>query len=99
MHCLIGMLLVSALGLGGEMFLAPEWHRIGLALAILVGAVAIGLGVLRHGQLKPLVIAAAGLGLMSMALVVEHGVREAVLTVLGVSLVGWAHMLNLRHAR
>ena len=99
LHCLIGMVLVSALGLGADMLLAPVWHRAGLALAIAVGAVAIGLGVLRHGQMKPLVIAAAGLGLMGMALVVEHGLPEAVLTVIGVCLVGWAHILNLRHAR
>lgn len=98
-HCLMGLLLVGALGLGGELLLAPIWHRAGLALAVVVGAVAIGVGVLRHGQIKLLLLAAAGLGLMGAALLVEHGVREAVLTVLGVSLVGFAHILNLRHAR
>lgn len=97
-HCLLGVLLVGAMGLGGEMLFAPAWHRIGLALAIVVGALAIGLGVLRHGRMAPLLIAAAGLALMTGALMVEHGLREAVLTVLGVSLVGWAHILNLRHA-
>jgi len=98
-HCLLAMVLVSALGLGGEVLLSPVWHRIGLALAIAVGAVAVGLGVLRHGQMKPLVIALIGLGLMGMALVVEHGMPEVVLTIMGVCLVGWAHILNLRHAR
>jgi hypothetical protein len=97
-HCLAGLVLVSVLGLGGEALLAPVWHRVGLALAIVVGAVGIGLGVLRHGRLAPLAIAAVGLSAMGGALVVSHGPREAALTVFGVLLVGIAHILNLRHA-
>ena len=33
LHCLLGLVLVAGLGLGGEMLFAPEIHRIGLALA------------------------------------------------------------------
>lgn len=95
-HCLAGLVLVSVLGLGGEALLAPEWHRAGLALAIVVGGVAIGLGALRHGRLAPLAIAGVGLGFMVGALVVGHGVAEAALTVCGVAIVASAHILNLR---
>ncbi len=98
-HCVLGLVIVAGLGLGGGALLAPAVHRIGLALAILVGLLTIGIGVRRHGRMKPLVIAGIGLGLMGLGLVVAHGLAEAAVTIFGVGLVAWAHMLNLRHAR
>lgn len=98
LHCVLGIVLVSVLGLGGEALLAPAIHEIGLMLAILVGIVTLGLGVLRHGQLAPLVIGACGIALMAAALTVGHGLPEALLTIAGVALVALAHMRNLRHA-
>ncbi|OCC23972.1 hypothetical protein MB02_09165 [Croceicoccus estronivorus] len=96
-HCLAGLMLVAVLGIGGGWLLAPEIHRIGLALAVGVGIVTIGLGVLRHGRLAPLVLGAIGLSLMASALAVGHGVEEAVLTICGVVLLAAGHILNLRH--
>jgi hypothetical protein len=98
LHCVLGIVLVSVLGLGGHALLAPAIHEAGLALAVLIGIVTLGLGALRHGQMGPLVIGAAGIALMSAALGVGHGVSEAVLTIAGVSLVAAAHIRNLRHA-
>lgn len=98
LHCVLGVLLVSALGLGGQALLAPEIHEIGLALAVLVGVFTLGLGVLRHGQAGPLLIGTGGIVLMASALVVGHGPQEAVLTIAGVALVATAHIRNLRHA-
>lgn len=98
LHCVLGIVLVSMLGLGGGALLAPAIHEIGLALAILVGIATLGLGVLRHGQLGPLALGACGIALMAAALAVGHGVPEAVLTIAGVALVATAHIRNLRHA-
>ena len=97
-HCIAGLLLVAGLGLGGEVLLAPAIHRIGLALAIVVGAVTLAMGVVRHGDPVPLQVGGAGLGLMGLALFVGHGTEEAVLTIVGVGLVAWAHLRNLRHS-
>lgn len=97
-HCLLSILLVSVLGLGGEVLLSPAIHEVGLMLAIVVGAVTLGFGVLRHGKAAPLVIGSAGLTLMGLALSVEHGLPEALLTIAGVALVATAHIQNLRHA-
>lgn len=97
-HCLAGVILVGILGLGGEALLSPSIHRVGLALALLVGLVSLGFGMLRHGRVAPLLIGGAGLTLMAGALVVGHGLPEAVLTVMGVSLVAIAHIRNLRAA-
>ena len=97
-HCVLGVLLVGVLGLGGEALLSPAIHRVGLALALVVGIVSLGFGVARHGRVAPLVTGGAGLALMAAAIVVGHGLPEAVLTVLGVSLVAFAHIRNLHAA-
>ena len=97
-HCLLGLLLVTVLGLGGGVFLAPEIHEIGLALAVGIGVLTLGLGALRHGKTGPLLVGFAGIALMASALAVGHGPAEAVLTIAGVALVAYAHIRNLRHA-
>lgn len=96
LHCLAGLLLVAGLGLGGEFLLAPVIHRVGLALAIAVGAATLVIGVSRHRDPKPLQFGAAGIGLMIVALLVGHGNAEAILTIGGVALLGYAHIRNLR---
>lgn len=97
-HCVLGILLVSVLGLGGQLLLDPAIHEVGLALAIVVGLVTLGLGVLRHGKLGPLVIGGGGIGLMAAGLASGHGLSEAVFTIVGVALVAIAHIRNLHHA-
>lgn len=97
-HCLLGLVLVSLLGLGGGLLLAPEIHRVGLALAVAVGTVTLGLGTLRHGRLGPLTIGAGGIALMAVAVITGHGPQEAVLTISGVALVALAHIRNLHPA-
>ena len=98
-HCVLGVVLVSAMGLGAEAFLDPAIHRFGLLIATLVAAVAIGWGAIRHRMAAPFVVAMTGLSFMGGALAVPHGIEEAVLTIIGVALVAIGHVLNLRHLR
>ncbi len=98
-HCIATLVVISALGLGGHLFLFDESiHRIGLALALAFAGVAIGWGLLRHGRLLPFAVALAGLVLMAIALIVPHGVNEFLLTLAGVALVSLGHLMNLRAA-
>ena len=97
-HCIAGLVIVAGLGLGGTFLLDPMIHRVGLLLAVPVAGVAIGLGALRHRRRAPFVVAMTGLSFMGGALAVDHGFEEAVLTVIGVSLVALGHLLNLRKA-
>jgi hypothetical protein len=97
-HCVIGLALVAALGVGGGILLDPMIHRIGLVLATAIAAVAIGLGAVRSRRPLPFVVAMTGITFMGGGLAVEHGVEEAVLTILGVTLVAAGHFLNLRRA-
>lgn len=95
-HCLATILVVSALGLGGQLLLSPDIHRVGLLLALIIAAVAIGWGALRHRRAAPFVTAMMGLSFMGGALAVPHGPKEAILTIIGVALVSLGHILNLR---
>lgn len=97
-HCVSGLVLVAFLGIGGGILLNPEIHRVGLALAAFIAAVAIGLGAIRHRRAAPFVVAMTGLSFMGGALAVPHGTEEAVLTIIGVGLVACGHVLNLRSA-
>lgn len=99
LHCLATILLVSALGVGSHFLLEPAIHRIGLVLALFVAAVAIGWGAIRHRQAAPFLTALAGLGFMAAALIIPHGSGEAALTIIGVTLVAFGHLLNLRPLR
>lgn len=98
LHCLATIILVSALGVGGQFLLAPEIHRYGLVIALVIAAVAIGWGALRHRKAAPFVTAMMGLTFMGGALAVPHGLEEAILTIIGVALVSTGHILNLRHS-
>ncbi|MEL6475272.1 MAG: MerC domain-containing protein [Pseudomonadota bacterium] len=95
-HCVATVLIVSGLGIGGHFLLAPEIHEIGLALAVVAAALAIGWGAWRHRRPAPVFVALAGLGFMSAALLFGHGTQEAVLTIIGVTIVSIGHVMNMR---
>ena len=84
-HCVLGVVIVAGLGIGG-----------GLLLATVIAGVAIGIGAIQHRRPLPFVVAMTGLSFMGGGLAVQHGIEEAVLTVIGVSLVAAGHVLNLR---
>jgi len=98
LHCLLTLVVVSALGVGGHFLLDENIHRVGLVLALAVAALAIGRGMLRSGRRLPFAVALAGLGLMGVALLVPHGTDEFLLTLVGVAIVSAAHWLNMRAA-
>jgi hypothetical protein len=98
-HCVATVIAVAALGIGGSFLLNPAIHRVGLALAMLIAGVAIGFGAIRHRRRAPFVVAMMGLSFMGGGLAVPHGVEEAVLTILGVTLLAVGHVLNVRGLR
>ena len=98
-HCVATLVVVTMLGIGGGFLLNPAIHRVGLALAMLIAAVAIGAGALRHRRPAPFVIVMMGLTFMGGAMAAPREIEEAVLTIIGVALVATAHVLNVRHLR
>lgn len=95
-HCLATAVLVALLASAGGIFLHPIIHEIGLSLAILLGAVALGQGVLRHGYAMPAWVGSLGLGVMAGAMSLPHDGAEVLYTIIGVMILALGHDLNRR---
>lgn len=96
-HCLVGSLLIAALSVSGGFLLDHHVHVVGLALAIPLAAFSLWRGVARHGRWLVAAFGALGLMLMILAQFATHGAAEEIVyTVVGVTLLGIAHLLNLR---
>ena len=95
-HCIATAVFVAAAAsLGG--LLGAEWiHQLGLVIAMALGAIGLGRGVLQHGYVFPVAIGSLGLGVMAGALSLPHGGMEVVYTILGVSILALGHDLNFR---
>ena len=96
-HCFASAVLVALAASAGGLLLNPLIHEIGLSFAILLGAVALGRGVVLHGYVMPLAIGSFGLGVMAGAISLPHdGGSETVWTLIGVGLLALGHDLNHR---
>jgi hypothetical protein len=96
-HCIATVILAATLASAGAALADPAWHEIGFALAMLLGAVALGRGFASHRKLRPLLLGGAGLVLMGVGLAMPHGLGEISCTVAGVLLLALAHRLNAGH--
>jgi len=95
-HCLATAVLLVLASAAGGLLLDPHVHEIGLALAIPIGAIALGRGIWSHGYMMPSAVGALGLGVMAGALTLPHGDMEVLYTMLGVGLLALGHDLNRR---
>jgi hypothetical protein len=95
-HCLATAVLIGLLSSVAGLLAAPIVHEVGLVIAMMLGAIALGQGALRHGLLIPVGVGALGLGIMAGALTLDHGAEEIVWTLLGVGLLAFGHELNRR---
>jgi hypothetical protein len=99
LHCLAGSLALTLVAVGGD-WLGHWVHVIGLGLALPLAAFALWRGVAIHHRAGVALLGAIGIALMAASLLIAHGGRgEVVLSVAGVSLLGLAHLWNLRAAR
>jgi len=93
-HCLATTVLLAALASAGGM-LGAEWiHEVGLTLAMVMGAIALGRGILQHGYTMPSAVGGLGLGVMAGALTLPHDGTEALYTMVGVGILALGHRLN-----
>jgi hypothetical protein len=93
-HCLATSVLLALVASAGSVLGADWIHEVGLGLAMIMGAIALGRGVLEHGYSMPSAIGGLGLGVMAGALTLPHNGTEAVYTVLGVGILALGHRLN-----
>lgn len=95
-HCVTTAVIVAALASFGGVFLNPLIHELGLILAMILGAAALGTGVVRHGYMMPFATGCFGLGMMAGALSLGHGDGELIATLVGLMVLALGHDLNGR---
>ncbi|MCW2336309.1 hypothetical protein M2337_000542 [Sphingobium sp. B2D3A] len=96
-HCLTTAIAVGVLSSVAGIFEAEIIHEAGLMIAMVLGALALGHGALKHGMALPVAVGALGLGIMAGALSLPHGwAGETPYTLLGVALLAFGHELNRR---
>jgi hypothetical protein len=61
---------------------------------MVMGALALGRGIVEHGYMMPSSVGALGLGVMAGALTLPHDGSEALFTVVGVAILALGHRLN-----
>lgn len=94
-HCVATAVLLGLLASAGGMLGKPIIHEVGLSLAMILGAIALGRGIREHGFLLPCLVGFAGLGIMGYAMTLHESGLEPAVTIVGVSVLALGHRLNM----
>ncbi len=93
-HCLATSVILAMVATAGGVLGAHWVHEVGLILAMMMGALALGRGIVEHGYMMPSSVGGLGLGVMAGALTLPHDGTEALFTVVGVGILALGHRLN-----
>jgi MerC mercury resistance protein len=95
MHCVATAILLGLLASAGGFLGQPIIHEVGLTLAMIIGAVALGRGVREHGFFLPAAVGMSGLFVMAYAMTLHETGLEPVFTMAGVMMLALGHRLNI----
>src|SRR4051794_8780174 len=94
-HCVATAVLLGLVASAGGVLGQPIIHEVGLTLAMILGAIALGRGIREHGFLLPCMVGFAGLGIMGYAMTLHESGLEPPVTILGVAVLALGHRLNM----
>jgi hypothetical protein len=95
MHCVATAVLLGLLASAGGLLGKPIIHEVGLSLAMVLGAIALGRGIREHGFVLPSLVGVVGLAIMAYAMTLHETGLEPAFTILGVSVLALGHRLNM----
>ena len=95
-HCVATAVLLTMLASAGGLLVDPIFHEVGLMVALLLGVVGLGRGIMIHGFMLPAAIGSLGLGMMAGTLTLNHGGVEMLYSIVGVLILALGHDLNRR---
>lgn len=98
-HCVTTAVLLGLVASAGGLLGKPIIHEVGLTLAMIIGAVALGRGVREHGFVLPATVGMVGLATMGFALTLHESGLEPLFTVAGVLILALGHRLNVMAAQ
>ncbi|HEX3676691.1 MAG TPA: MerC domain-containing protein [Sphingomicrobium sp.] len=94
-HCVATAVLLGLVASAGGLLGKPIIHEVGLSLAMVLGAIALGRGIREHGFFLPSAVGVTGLGLMAYAMSLHESGYEPAFTILGVLVLALGHRLNI----
>jgi hypothetical protein len=94
-HCVATAVLLGLLASAGGLLGKPIIHEVGLSLAMILGAIALGRGIREHGFILPSAVGALGLVTMAYAMTLHESGLEPPFTILGVAVLALGHRLNM----
>jgi hypothetical protein len=94
-HCVATAVLLGLVASAGGLLGKPIVHEVGLSLAMLIGAIALGRGVKEHGFVLPSAVGVLGLAIMAFAMTLHESGYEPAFTILGVAVLALGHRLNI----
>ena len=95
-HCIASAVFVVFLASAGGVLLNPIFHEVGMMIALVLGVLGLGRGILVHGFMLPAAIGSLGLGMMAGTLSMEHGGINTLYAIAGVLILALGHDLNRR---
>jgi hypothetical protein len=98
-HCVATAILLGLVASAGGILGKPIVHEVGLSLAMILGAIALGRGIREHGLLLPSAVGVLGIAAMGFAMTLHESGYEPVVTIVGVAVLALAHSLNIRAKR
>jgi hypothetical protein len=94
-HCVATAILLGLLASAGGLLGKPIIHEVGLSLAMILGAIALGRGLREHGFILPAAVGSVGLCIMAFAMTLHESGFEPAITILGVGVLALGHRLNM----
>src|SRR5260221_8212601 len=95
-HCVATAVLLGLLASAGGILGKPIIHEVGLTLAMIIGAFALGRGIRDHGLVLPAAVGVVGLATMGYAMTLHESGHEPFVTIAGVMILALGHRLNIR---
>jgi hypothetical protein len=95
-HCVATAVLLGLLASAGGLLGKPIVHEVGLTLAMVLGAIALGRGMREHGFVLPILVGSVGLATMAYAMTLHESGYEPLVTIVGVSVLALDHRLNIQ---
>jgi hypothetical protein len=95
-HCIASAVFIAFLAAGGSFLLDPIFHEVGMSIALVLGVIGFGRGILTHCYMLPSAVGGLGLGVMAGSLFIGHEAGGTLYSILGVMIVALGHDLNRR---
>lgn len=95
-HCVASAVVVAMIASAGTFLLDPIFHEVGMSIALVLGVVGLGRGIMTHGFMLPASVGGLGIGVMAGSLVLGHENGGTLYSIIGVLIVALGHDLNRR---